>query len=148
MSFDDLDRLFGEPGGESRTGKGGEPRQRVLVVDDDRFVLLAVQKVLSKFYDVTTALSATEALSALSAAHAAVILDIRMPGHDGFWACDRIREHHPDIPIIFHTAHQSAKQLDAIEAQHRPFAYIFKDGDVQRLLSTVAAAVELRRGAA
>lgn len=146
MSFDDLDRLFGEPGGEARGGETQERRPCVLVVDDDRFVLKAVQKVLSRLYDVTTALSALEALEALSDAHAAVILDVRMPVHDGFWACDHIRAHRPDIPIIFHTAHQSDKNLDVIQSQHRPFAYIFKDGDVRHLLSTVAAAVESSQG--
>ena len=143
MSFNDLDGLLGEPGRDSSPKV--QRRPQVLVVDDDVQVLKAMRKVLSFFYDVTTATSALEALAAISEAHAAVILDIRMPTHDGFWACDRIRERYPDVPVIFHTAHQSDKKLDAIQAQHRPFAYLFKDGDIDRLLATVAAAVQSPR---
>ncbi len=146
MSFDDLDHLLGGPDGPESESE--EARPGVLVVDDDMFILRAVQRILSRHYDVTMACSAMEALAALSDAHAAVLLDVRMPVHDGFWACDRIREHRPDIPIIFHTAHQSDKDLDLIRTQHRPFAYIFKDGDVEHLLSTLAAAVESHHSAA
>jgi CheY-like chemotaxis protein len=142
MSFSDLDGLLGEPRKEGGPRKEG--RVHVLVVDDDLQVLKAMRRVLSLFYDVTVASSALDALDALSEAHAAVILDIRMPTHDGFWACDRIRERYPEVPVIFHTAHQSDKKLDAIQAQHKPFAYIFKDGDIDRLLATVAAAVHSR----
>lgn len=143
MSFNDLDGLLGEPKRESTPRK--EPKTQVLVVDDDVQVLRALRRILSLFYDVTVATSALEALDAISESHAAVILDIRMPTHDGFWACDRIRERFPDVPVIFHTAHQSDKKMDVIQAQHRPFAYLFKDGDIDRLLSTVAAAVQSRK---
>lgn len=143
MSFNDVDRLLGEPRGGA--GPRAQKRPAVLVVDDDLFVLKALRRVLSVFYDVTTATSAIEALDVISEAHAAVVLDIRMPTHDGFWACDRIRERFPEVPVIFHTAHQSDKKLDVIQAQHRPFAYLFKDGDIDRLLTTVAAAVQSAR---
>jgi DNA-binding NarL/FixJ family response regulator len=82
-----------------------------------------------------------EALSAVSNRHSAVILDIRMPTHDGFWACEHIRERFPDVPIIFHTAHQSEKQVDVLIDQYKPFAYIMKNGDIDQLLATVEAAV-------
>ena len=139
MSFNDLDGLLGEPGRDSSPKV--QRRPQVLVVDDDVQVLKAMRKVLSFFYDVTTATSALEALAAISEAHAAVILDIRMPTHDGFWACDRIRERYPDVPVIFHTAYHD-RQVAAVEAQHKPFAYLYKDGDIERLITTVAAAVE------
>lgn len=143
MSFDDVDRLLGEPSRKTEDSK--KKRSSVLVIDDDEHVLRALRMVLSRFYDVTLATSAEQGLRAISPEHAAVILDIRMPVHDGFWACDRIRERFPDIPVIFHTAHQDLKSAGAVEAEHKPFAYLFKDGDIARLVSTVAAAVESRR---
>lgn len=143
MSFDEMDSLLDD--GDDPAGAAPAERPEVLVVDDDTHVLRSVQTVLSFYYDVTLAASAQEALHVIRSSHAAVILDIRMPIHDGFWACDRIRERFPDIPVIFHTAHQSEKKREAVEAEHRPFAYLYKDGDVDRLLSTVAAAVTVSR---
>ncbi len=141
MSPSDLDDLFGAPDPPKEEASPPPSRPGVLVVDDDDHVLRAVHRVLSLFYDVTVATSALEALSAISPAHAAVILDVRMPTHDGFWACDRIRERYPDVPVIFHTAYHD-RQVAAVEAQHKPFAYLYKDGDIERLITTVAAAVE------
>ena len=144
MSFDEVDRLLGEPG--RRPAPEPAVRPSVLVVDDNRQVLRAVQRILSLFYDVTIAASALEALEVIRPTHAAVLLDVRMPTFDGFWASNRIREKYPDIPVIFHTAYQSEKAPEVIEAEHKPFAYLLKDGDVDRLLSTVAAAVARKRG--
>lgn len=142
MSTSEVESAPGKP--RQDTGPRKASRAGVLVVDDDTLVLKAMRRVLSLFYDVTVAASALEALDLVSDRHAAVVLDIRMPVHDGFWACDRLRERFPDIPVIFHTAHQSDKNLDAIQAEHRPFAYLPKDGDIDRLLTTVAAAVQSR----
>lgn len=142
MTFDELDRLVGEPK-RARSPKPIKPERRsVLVVDDDPHVLKVLRRVLSFFYEVTAVTSALDALAAISPSHSVVILDIRMPIHDGFWACDRIRERFPDVPVIFHTAHQSEKVPEDLFAAHRPFAYLHKDGDLDRLLSTVAAAME------
>jgi CheY-like chemotaxis protein len=139
MTPSDHDDLFGPP--DSHKEPVPSSRPGVLVVDDDAQVLSAVHRVLSIFYDVTVAASALEALDALSPMHAAVILDIRMPTHDGFWACERIREKYPDVPVIFHSAYQD-RQVATVEEQHKPFAYLYKDGDLERLITTVAAAVE------
>ena len=53
-----------------------------------------------------TAVSSAEA--ALDAAQAAeyslVISDVRMPGKDGFWFLDRVRELHPDMAVVMLTA--------------------------------------------
>ena len=72
---------------------------------------------------------------------AVVVLDVKMRGHDGFWACDEIRKKNPLIPIIFFSAFQDAKNPYDIINDHRPFAYIMKDGEPSRLLSAIGNAV-------
>lgn len=143
MSFDDLDRLLGAP--RNRSANAAEERPCVLVIDDDQLILRALRMILSTSFDVTLAASAEEGLQLLSQHHEVAVVDIRMPGHDGFWACDRIHERFPDLPVIFHTAYQDEKSAEGIQSEHRPFACVKKDGDLVRMLSTVSAAIASRR---
>ena len=68
---------------------GGRPR--VLVVDDDEAVARMVARVLRR-YDVTTALSAEEALARIRSAEAfdLVVSDLQMPKQDGLALRDAI----------------------------------------------------------
>ncbi len=79
---------------------------RVLVVDDDRGLLSIIQGILSKDYDVTLASSGPEALEALAADGAdLVLLDIMMPGMDGLEVCAKLKASPDtaDLPVIFLT---------------------------------------------
>jgi DNA-binding NarL/FixJ family response regulator len=69
------------------------------------------------------------------------ILDIKMGKHDGFWACNQIRKEFPDLPVIFYSAYQDAKDPFDIINQHRPFGYITKSGDTRPLIDAVDLAV-------
>jgi DNA-binding response OmpR family regulator len=80
-------------------------RFRVLVIDDEPDVLEMLRITLTaKGFDVVVA---QDALSGLRTAYKdrpdAVLLDVMMPGVDGFEACSRLREM-IDVPIIFVTA--------------------------------------------
>ena len=80
---------------------------RILVVDDDSRNLLALREVLSDIADVVCASSGEEALrSLLKERFAVIILDVLMPGLDGYETARlvRTREQSRDIPIIFLTA--------------------------------------------
>ncbi len=77
----------------------------VLIVDDEN----VVRDVMSRWleaggYAVKTAASAEEALGQIEAAPPAVALcDIRMPGHDGIWLAERIRQQYPETAVIMAT---------------------------------------------
>lgn len=77
----------------------------VLVVDDDE----GVRKVLGQWidrlgYDVKSADSAENAIRELEAGGIDVALcDIRMPGADGIWLTDRIRERFPHVAVVLAT---------------------------------------------
>jgi len=93
------------------TGRGGQAKvqkAKILLVDDRPENLLALEAILSALdQTLVRAASGEEALKALLTDDFAVILlDVQMPGMDGFETAAHIkrRERTRDIPIIFLTA--------------------------------------------
>ena len=82
--------------------------KRILIVDDDEMVLMALDELLSpEGYEVQTVLSGAEALERVDQnGYDLLVLDIIMPKMDGFELCKRIREKEAckDTPIVFLTA--------------------------------------------
>lgn len=87
----------------------------VLVVDDQDSSRVAVSAMLDRHgFRVLEAHSAEWALEQfLNHRPDAVFLDIEMPGFDGYWVAERMRELEPDgwTPIIYLSAHGSDKNL-------------------------------------
>ena len=80
----------------------------VLIVDDQESNLMILKDVLEDIYTVVTRESGEEALSYLENQQNSVdivLLDVRMPGIDGFEVCRRIKEHDrlQEIPVLFLT---------------------------------------------
>jgi len=71
-----------------------------------------------------------------------VILDVRMPRHDGFWVCKHIRKKAPDVPIIFHSAYQDVRDPFDVMNEFHPFGYVMKGESLADLLSLVGNAVK------
>ncbi len=90
---------------------------RVLVVDDEKITRALHRTALSKQFDVVTAESGAEALKICGELLPdLVLLDVMMPGMDGFETCRKLREF-TDIPIIFATANETLEdQLNAFDA--------------------------------
>ncbi|MET9484931.1 response regulator [Streptomyces sp. NPDC006638] len=88
----------------SRTAPA-EDRASILLVDDMEDNLVALEAVLASLDEpLVRARSGEEALSALGQRQFAVILlDVRMPGMDGFETATAVKrlDHAKDIPIIF-----------------------------------------------
>ncbi|MBP5986363.1 MAG: response regulator [Azonexus sp.] len=89
----------------------------VLVVDDDPSTRILLQNMLIRDYEVETAESGADALQILGELSPdLIVLDIEMPGLDGYETCRRIRES-SHVPIMFATSHSSLEsQLEAFEA--------------------------------
>jgi sigma-B regulation protein RsbU (phosphoserine phosphatase) len=120
---------------------------RVLAVDDDPGMLHAVRRILEGRYEFAGASSPAEAL-ALAAGFRPdlAILDIRMPGMDGFELMERLRAQQPDVDIIFVTGSMSDPDAHLIRAiQQGAFYFIQKPFDRQVLQVLVERCLELRR---
>jgi signal transduction histidine kinase/DNA-binding response OmpR family regulator len=93
--------------GASDLGSAPPPPARILVVDDDPHVSRTLLDLLSRHgFQGTRAESGEAALEMLAqSAYDLVLLDVRMPGLDGFQTCARIREAHgAALPVIILTA--------------------------------------------
>ena len=85
--------------------------QRILVVDDDNSNLELARKILgASGYDVLLARDGYEAVKvALTALPDLILMDLSLPGLDGWEAVQQIRSRLPQaIPIVALTAHAMA----------------------------------------
>ena len=121
-------------------------RARVLVVDDDERNLLAIQTVLEDVGEVVTARSGEEALRHLLRGEFAVILlDVYMPGLDGYETARiiRSREQTKSIPIVFLSAVNKETEHLIRGYSMGAVDYVFKPVDPIVLRSKVAGFVDL-----
>jgi PAS domain S-box-containing protein len=122
-------------------------RSAVLLVDDRSENLLALEAILEPLEtELVTAGSGEEALGhLLRREFAAILLDVQMPGLDGFETAEliRARERTRHLPIIFLTA--VSKDADQVGRGYSAGAvdYILKPFDPDVLRSKVSAFVRL-----
>ena len=77
---------------------------RILAVDDDRGILVVIRKALEKEGYLVDTLDDPEKIDPERLSdYQLILLDVMMPGTDGFTVCRRIREQ-VDCPILFVTA--------------------------------------------
>src|SRR4051794_39411740 len=125
------------------------PKAKILLVDDEQKSLYALEQLLAPLGDeLLTAQSGEEALRlALKHDFAVILLDVRMPGIDGFETARliRSRERSRLTPIIFLTA--AADEMSSMFRGYEVGAvdYLQKPVVPEILKSKVAVFVELHR---
>lgn len=123
--------------------------RRVLIVDDENGVRELMTRWLEAGgYSVTAASTADEALGTLeaSAPPAVAVCDIRMPGHDGLWLAERIRQRYPEIAVIMATGVQEVGP--AVESLRQgAIDYLTKPFGRDRLRDAVLRGLEWHRSA-
>jgi DNA-binding response OmpR family regulator len=89
-----------------------DDRQRIMVVDDDQEMLRLLNRTLElEGFDTIVVADGDSALTLLEKIDPdLVILDIMMPGLDGFKTLDLIREH-SNVPIIMLSARHELELL-------------------------------------
>jgi PAS domain S-box-containing protein len=126
-----------------------EEKQKILIVDDKKENLVALRKVLSQVdADVVEATSGNEALKAsVYENFAVVILDVMMPGMDGYELAEFLRgdEKTRAIPIIFVTASYSDEVNMFRGYEAGGIDYIYKPFDPKVLVGKVRVFLELDR---
>ncbi len=125
----DVTREGSKPGRQGTAAGVGE-RQRLLVVEDDKPLALALLRAFTKAgYDVRVVDSGEAALYVLDTEEFdQVVLDIGLPGIDGFEVLRRIRREGMGLPVLILTARDSLHDrlfglnLGADDYVTKPFA--------------------------
>lgn len=121
-----------------------EPRPRVLLVDDDPVIvrLLEVNFRLDGF-EADGASRGEEAIEKARATRPdAIVLDVMMPGLDGYEVCARLRDDPElsDVPIVFLTAR--AQEDDVARGRALGvLGYVTKPFDPEALVAMVRRAL-------
>ena len=120
---------------------------RILIVDDEP----SVRDVLAEYfteqgYEVTTAESGVDALRGLPDSRPdLVLLDVRMPGIDGFETLRRLRAVAPGVSVIMVTANEDVAlardtlKLGALDYVSKPFDFAYLERSVMAGLAHTGA---------
>lgn len=122
-------------------------RPQVLIVDDQPANVMLLQKALAQDYGVLSATSGADGIAiAQRALPDVILLDVMMPGMDGFEVCRLLKadSNTADIPVLFVTA------LDRIEDELQGLQlgavdYITKPINIPVVRARVKSQVELRK---
>jgi DNA-binding response OmpR family regulator len=122
-----------------------EPKRRVLIVDDEPNIVLSLEFLLrQQGYEVSVARDGEEALAAASRLRPdLVVLDVMLPGLDGFEVCRRLRERpeHGGLKILLLTAR--GRDVDRVRGMDEGAdAYVSKPFSTRELMKTVAELLE------
>jgi adenylate cyclase len=120
---------------------------RILVVDDQPANIRLLEAILSpRGYDVHAASSGHDALAAVAEGDIdLVLLDVVMPGMDGYQVCREIRERPATayLPVVMVTASGDEQKVKALEAGADDF--LTKPIDKSELLARVASLARIKR---
>lgn len=113
---------------------------KILLVDDEKqFVDTLSERLAMRGFAARVAYDGPEALSAVEQPTDVIVLDLRMPGMDGFEVLRNVKKSNPQVQVIILTGHGG----DAEEqTAYRMGAYNFlrKPMDIDELLSSIRMA--------
>ena len=121
------------------------PNDRILVVDDEpRYLKLIRYNLESVGYQVSCVATGEEALESVALKPPdLIILDLRLPGKDGFQICEQIREF-STVPIVMLTA--LGEEQDKVRGlQVGADDYVTKPFSARELLARVEAVLRRAR---
>ena len=121
----------------------------VLLVDDNEATCTLVTAILQRELDTEIASDGAEAVEKLKTKdYAAVLLDIRMPGLDGYGVLDFIKTTRPEMlrRVVVLTASLSQKELERVRA-YDICGVIAKPFEVETLLGAIKECTRTDGGA-
>jgi len=112
------------------TARSPMPTQTVLIVDDEKNILLTLNQALQlEGYKTELAAGGQLAIDVLGSRPVdAVVMDVKMPDLDGITVLERIRALRPDLPVIMMSGHGTidtavrATQLGARDFLEKPIS--------------------------
>ena len=113
---------------------------KILLVDDEKqFVDTLSERLAMRGFEARVAYDGPEALKAVEQPTDVIVLDLRMPGMDGFEVLRNVKKSNPQVQVIILTGHGG----DAEEqTAYRMGAYNFlrKPMDIDELLNSIRMA--------
>ncbi|MHB1710561.1 MAG: response regulator transcription factor [Acidimicrobiales bacterium] len=119
---------------------------RILLVDDHEVVRRGICALIEMAFgcEVTEASSCEEALAALRGDHIDLLLvDARMPVHDGIYTLERAREIHPELPALVLSTYDTQEFVDRALAAGAN-GYLLKESTLEQLREAIDTALSHR----
>jgi len=120
---------------------------KILVVDDEDIVLESCQAILEvEGFEVILVPSADKAIEAMKNDNFTLLLiDVKMPKHDGMYLMEKIKEQWPGIPIIVMSGYYTTETIkEAFEMGAAKF--IAKPFEPDELVKTVRQIIKKEKG--
>ena len=120
---------------------------KILVVDDENIVLESCQAILEvEGFEVILVPSADKAIEAMKNDNFTLLLiDVKMPKHDGMYLMEKIKEQWPGIPIIVMSGYYTTETIkEAFEMGAAKF--IAKPFEPDELVKTVRQIIKKEKG--
>ena len=116
---------------------------KILVVDDERIVLDSCQKVLeAEGFEVYLVLSANRALETMKKeGFGLLLIDIKMPKHDGMYLMREVKKKWPDIPIIVMSGYPTTNTIEEA-VKMEAAAFVAKPFTPDELLETIRQVIQ------
>ena len=117
--------------------------KRILLVDDDEFILICVKRMLEPRFEFDTAVGAQQALDAVTTRgpFAVIVTDMRMPGMSGIELLSRTREISPQTVGLLLSGDGHTDQTDASIKNGVVFRLVEKPCDSAELTQAIEAAL-------
>jgi DNA-binding response OmpR family regulator len=92
---------------------------KLLVVDDEAVILESCRRILeAEGFEVLIMPNADEALIALKGTEVSLLLiDVKMPGHNGMYLMERVRERWPQLPILVMSGYHTDETIEEARQQ-------------------------------
>ena len=118
---------------------------KILIIDDEEDIRLSLRGILEdENYQILEAESGEQGLGLLGPGVDLVLLDIWLPGIDGLEVLNRLRESHPNLPVVMISGHGNIQT--AVQAiKSGAFDFIEKPLSLEKVLITSEKALEFSK---
>ena len=116
---------------------------RILLVDDEpELVFTLAERLELRGNEVAAVTDGEQALALLAGKpFEVVVVDVKMPGMNGYQLLEKIQGSYPGLPVILLTGHGGGQEEGEADAPQSACAYLYKPVKLEELVATMKACV-------